>query len=265
MKRTLYVTIALLALLTAGAALAWHYYQPDNPDVLRRIVLQQCLPNQLHNNEPAPCAQVNLAEGYAVLKDRNGPLQYLLLPAYRVNGIESPLLLEARTPNFFWHAWQARRFMSEKRGAKVADEAVSLTLNSRLGRTQNHLHIHISCLRTDVRARLNENINRVSSQWQPFPGGLRGNHYLARRVSAPELSRRSPFMMLAEEVPQARDHMGRYALALAKQNDGSFILLATARDLLHLNLASAEELQDHDCAILNSQGESQPLPGGAGV
>jgi CDP-diacylglycerol pyrophosphatase len=48
--------------------------------------------------------------------------------------------------------------------------------------------------------------------------------------------------------------MGRYALAVAKQNDGSFILLATARNLLDFNLASAEEIQDHDCGILNSQG-----------
>lgn len=254
MKRTLYVAGVLFALLAAGGALAWHFFKPDNPDVLRHIVTAQCVPHQQHENNPAPCAQVNLADGYAVLKDRNGPLQYLLLPTYRVNGVESPLLLEAQTPDFFWQAWQARRFMSEKRGEKVPDEAISLTINSRLGRTQNHLHIHISCLRPDIRQRLNDNVHQISSQWQPFPGGLRGHDYLARRVTEPELSRRSPFMMLAEEVPQARGHMGRYALAVAKQNDGSFILLATARNLFDFNLASAEEIQDHDCAILNSQG-----------
>ncbi len=58
-------------------------------------------------------------------------------------------------------------------------------------------------------------------------------------------------MMLAEEVPQAREHMGRYSLALAPLKDGSFVLLATQRQLLQFNLAHSEELQDHDCALLN--------------
>ncbi len=41
-----------------------------------------------------------------LFKDRNGPLQYLLMPTYRINGTESPLLLDPLTPNFFWQAWQ---------------------------------------------------------------------------------------------------------------------------------------------------------------
>jgi CDP-diacylglycerol pyrophosphatase len=38
--------------------------------------------------------------GYVVFKDRNGPLQYLLMPTYRINGTESPLLTEPHTPKF---------------------------------------------------------------------------------------------------------------------------------------------------------------------
>ncbi|VTM60215.1 CDP-diacylglycerol pyrophosphatase [Klebsiella pneumoniae] len=37
--------------------------------------------------------------------------------------------------------------MSQRHGAPVPDNAVSLAINSRSGRTQNHFHIHISCLR----------------------------------------------------------------------------------------------------------------------
>lgn len=44
--------------------------------------------------------EVNLKGGYVLFKDRNGPLQYLLMPTYRINGTESPLLLEPLTPNF---------------------------------------------------------------------------------------------------------------------------------------------------------------------
>lgn len=250
MKKAYWFVIILLALVVLAAAGGWVWLKSANPDALRQIVLEQCLPNARAHNSPAPCEQVNLQSGYVLMKDRNGPLQFLLMPTYRINGTESPLLTLAKTPNFFWQAWQSRQVMSEKRGSAVPDSAISLAINSRIGRTQNHFHIHISCLRPDVRARLNEHAARISSQWLELPGGLRGHRYLARRVTEAELVQRSPFVMLAEEVPEANTHMGRYGLAMVPQADGSFVLLATERNLFALNLASAEELQDHQCDIL---------------
>ncbi|HKS32386.1 MAG TPA: CDP-diacylglycerol diphosphatase [Enterobacteriaceae bacterium] len=241
----------LLLLLLAAAAGGWRWLHADERDALRRIVTEQCVPGEIQRQSPAPCAEVSLQNGYAVMKDRNGPLQYLLMPTWRVNGTESPMLLDPHTPNYFWQAWQARRFLNERRGAPLPDTAVSLTINSRSGRTQNHLHIHISCLRPDVRAQLNAQMAQISTRWLPLSGGLHGNVYLARRVTEAELAQRSPFIMLAEEVPEAREHMGRYALAVARQADDSFVLLATERNLLRFNRASAEEIQDHQCDILN--------------
>ncbi|WP_367164425.1 CDP-diacylglycerol diphosphatase [Kosakonia cowanii] len=251
MKTVKRLMIALLVLVVVAAAGVWIWMKfTSNPDALRQIVFQQCLPNMRNHNNPAPCEQVNFKNGYVLMKDRNGPLQYLLMPTYLINGTESPVLLKPATPNFFWQSWQSRDVMSTRRGSPIPDEAVSLAINSRSGRTQNHFHIHISCLRTDVREKLDENAGRISSQWLAFPGGLLGHEYLARRVTAAELAQRSPFLMLAEEVPDAKAHMGRFALALAQQSDGSFVLLATERNLLALNRASAEEIQDHQCEIL---------------
>lgn len=250
MTRLKYLLAALLVVLIVIAAGGWYWLNSGNPDALRQIVLQQCLPNQEQHRTPQPCVDVNPKGGYVLFKDRNGPLQYLLMPTYRINGTESPLLLDPLTPNFFWQAWQRRAIMSDKRGSEVPDNAVSLTINSRTGRTQNHFHIHISCLRKDVRAQLDGDMAAISSRWLPLPGGLLGHEYLARRVTENELAKRSPFLMLAEEVPEARDHMGRFALALAQQSDGSLVLLATERNLLTLNRASAEEIQDHQCEIL---------------
>jgi len=140
--------------------------------------------------------------------------------------------------------------MSQRRGTQVPDNAISLTINSTTGRTQNQLHIHISCLRADVRGQLNQHTDSLNSQWQAFPEPLVGNKYIARKVSEAEFSQRSPFMLLASQVPHARDHMGRYSLAMAKLPGGEWIALATERNLLRLNLASAEQLQDHDCGLL---------------
>jgi CDP-diacylglycerol pyrophosphatase len=246
-KRRLAGLVILLLLIAGGAA--W-FYAKGNPDALRHIVLDRCVPNQQQHQSPAPCAAVNLKGGYVLFKDRNGPLQYLLMPTYRINGTESPLLLNPHTANFFWQAWQNRPLLSARHGSPVPDSAVSLTINSRTGRTQNHFHIHISCLRPDVREQLNASLDSISSRWLPLPGGLRSHQYLARRVTESELAQKSPFLMLAEEVPEAREHMGRFALAMAQQSDGTFVLLATERDLLTLNRASAEEIQDHRCEIL---------------
>ncbi|QCT19280.1 CDP-diacylglycerol diphosphatase [Jejubacter calystegiae] len=245
MRRLLLILLIPLTLLLAGVG---YLHLAGHPDALRHIVLKQCLPGWQHGN-PAPCTRVT--QDAALLKDRNGLLQYLLLPVIRINGIESPMLLDAETPNYFWLAWQARDLLGVKRSAPVPDTAIALTVNSRMGRTQNHLHIHISCLRSEVRAQLNRSAAGVGPRWQPLDGSISGHHYMIRRVSADALSRQSPFRLLANEVPGARAHMGRYGLALALLPDGDFVLLATERHLLRLNLASSEEIQDHDCAILH--------------
>ncbi|MGL2372763.1 CDP-diacylglycerol diphosphatase, partial [Helicobacter pylori] len=55
---------------------------------------------------------------------------------------------------------------------------------------------------------------------------------------------------LNKEVPNAYKRMGDYGLAVVQQSDNSFVLLATQFNPLTLNRASAEEIQDHECAIL---------------
>lgn len=98
LRRGVFVCVALLAAL----AIALYYgLKPDHPDALWRIVSQQCLPNQQAHDNPAPCAQVDVPAGFVVFKDRNGPLQYLLMPSAKITGIESPAVLDAATPNFF--------------------------------------------------------------------------------------------------------------------------------------------------------------------
>lgn len=142
MKKTGY---GLLAVVVIAAAAGFGYWKlAGNPDALRKIVLEQCLPNQLQHQNPAPCAEVKPDAGYVVFKDRNGPLQYLLMPTYRINGTESPLLVEQHTPNFFWLAWQSRDFMSKTYGQDIPDSVVSLAINSRSGRTQRIISTSIS-------------------------------------------------------------------------------------------------------------------------
>ena len=128
MKKAGLLFLVMIVIAVVAAGIGYWKLTGEESDTLRKIVLEECLPNQQQNQNPSPCAEVKPNAGYVVLKDLNGPLQYLLMPTYRINGTESPLLTDPSTPNFFWLAWQARDFMSKKYGQPVPDRAVSLAI-----------------------------------------------------------------------------------------------------------------------------------------
>lgn len=247
-RRTLKLLTVLLLLLIVGLIVSAFHFQ-KNSNALWQIISQKCVPNMAKSGNPAPCQQVNTAQGYVTLKDLNGPLQFLLMPIEKITGMESPIILEPTTPNLFAAAWQQRSLLAKKRGAAIDDSALSLAINAQYGRSQNQLHIHISCLRPDIRQQLDSMTARLNEQWQSAT--LRKHHYLIRTLSTAELAQQSAFIRLAEEVPNARSEMGKYGLALVALSDGRLALLALERNWLKLNSGSAEELQDHQCQILH--------------
>ncbi|WP_437613352.1 CDP-diacylglycerol diphosphatase [Erwinia sp. V71] len=251
-KRAINVIALLLVVMVSGLALAaFHFHR--NADALWQIVSEKCVPGQQQHANPAPCQQVDTAGGYVTLKDRNGPLQYLLLPVAKISGMESPQLLNPDTPNFFLLAWQHRHLLAAKRAAPVADSAISLTINAQYGRTQNQLHVHISCLRRDIRQQLDQLAPSLTERWQAQT--LLRHPYLLRTLTPEQLAQEAVFIRLASEVPAARTQMGQYGMALATLPDGRLVLMAVERNWLKLNRGSAEEIQDHDCEILQQGNE----------
>ncbi|MEZ3501067.1 CDP-diacylglycerol diphosphatase [Pantoea sp. KPR_PJ] len=237
----------LLLVLMSGLVIAAIHLQ-KNSNALWQIVSEKCEPNQRTMGLPAPCQRVDRENGYALLKDLNGPLQYLLIPLAKITGMESSSLLNPATPNFIALAWQSREQLALRRGAPVADSALSLAINAEYGRTQNQLHIHISCLRPDVRRALDRLTPALSRRWQAET--LHQHTYLIRTLTLPELTRQSLFIRIAQEIPDARGEMGKYGVAIAQLSDGRLAALALERNWLLLNRGSAEELQDHSCQIL---------------
>lgn len=240
------ITCLLALVITAMLIAAFHFKR--NSDALWQIVSEKCVPHLQQTGQPKPCEHVDLAQGYAMLKDRNGPLQYLLIPLAKTTGIESPQLLNPTTPNYFSFAWAQRHLLAQRYAAPITDNILSLAINAEYGRTQNQLHIHISCLRPDVRQRLDALAPRLNSEWQTET--LHNHRYLLRTLTTGELAQQSAFMQLAAEVPNARHEMGKYGLALASLADGRLVLMALERNWLLLNSGSAEELQDHSCKLL---------------
>ena len=108
--------------------------QAGDPSALWTIVHDVCVADEETFGHPAPCTQVDLQKGYAILKDISGATQYLLIPTDRVSGIESAKLLAASTPNYFGEAWDARSFVEKSFGRPLPREDLGLAINSYYGR-----------------------------------------------------------------------------------------------------------------------------------
>jgi CDP-diacylglycerol pyrophosphatase len=241
-----------VAWLAAGLALAALPARADS-DALKKIVIGQCVPHQQAGRGPAPCAEVDLKGGFAVLKDKRGNTQFLLIPTKVVTGIEDRQTLAPGAPNYFAAAWAARRFTEKQAGKPIPRDDIGLSVNSAYGRSQNQLHIHIDCIRPEVRQALKDNDSRIGNVWAVLDADLAGHRYRAMRLDGAELER-NPFRVLSEGDEEAGAGMGRETLTVvgAVFPDGKpgFYLLADRANIETMDTASSETLLDHDCAVL---------------
>ncbi len=244
----------VLALLAAAAAVSWHHGR----DTLWRIVDDRCVPAAMKGS-PSPCVEVSLARGRdagdLVLKDRNGVLQFLLMPTARVTGIEDPRLLRPDAPPYFADAWRARRWMEARHGGPIPADDVAIALNSAWSRSQDQLHLHVSCVRAGLKARLAPMEGVVGDRWTTLPGGWNGHPYVVRRVVADSLDGVDPIRDVATNVPHAGEHMGRESVAVVGArfagDRAGFWLLASPVAPLSGWLGGIEgDVQDHGCAVL---------------
>jgi CDP-diacylglycerol pyrophosphatase len=250
------------AMLAANAAFAQSTTAPapqqfENRNVLWDVVHQHCAPKAEQKIfPPAPCADVQLGPGgYAIFKDRNGPYQYLLLPLARITGIESPALLAADATNYLAAAWQARLYVEAALHAAQPRDALSLAINSSQGRSQDQLHIHIDCVRVDVRDAIRRALPGIvrNPGWHPLPEGLppSGHRYLAKWVGGENLGD-NPFKDLGGAMPSS-DALATHSLAVvgayAPSGQPGFVLLSGHVDAATGDHGHAEELQDTTCAV----------------
>lgn len=225
------------------------YFREGDTNALWRIVSEQCVPNHEQNNNPAPCLKVALNDKYILFKDVKGPVHDLVMPTYKLSGIESPELQLDDTPTFFAFAWNERKNLDTEAGRPLPDSTVSLAVNSKYGHSQDQLHIHISCLKENVSVVLESEGANISNEWKPIQQKIEGHVYIARKFNGTDLEKEDPIKLLNEYVMGINDNIGNYGLAVSFLRDGSAVVLATRFDLLSLNLGSAGELQDYSCQM----------------
>ncbi|MGP2836351.1 CDP-diacylglycerol diphosphatase [Serratia nevei] len=248
MKNLFRLLIILLVILLLATVL-WWFFGRGNSNALWQIVSQQCVPNQQKNHGPAPCLKVDLAEGYVLFKDSKGSYHDLVMPTEKVSGIESSILQTAQARPYFALAWNNREHISTEIGKPLKDAWVSLAVNSKYGRSQNQLHIHVACLRQDVYYALGEQAQKIDQQWRPLSVKLVGHQYLARKLVGTDLTKEDPFQLLRHYVVDQGDNISNYGLALTVSPQGEMLLLANRLKLTDLNLGSAGEIQDYQCGL----------------
>jgi len=224
---------------------------------LWRIVHGQCVAHFVASHDPAPCQAVHLDNGEdagtAVLKDLVGATQFLVIPTRRVSGIEDAVLLAPGAANYFADAWGEIGRVAGAAHAELARDALSLAVNAVSGRSQDQLHIHLDCVRADVRDALRRMASGIGAAWAPLPEALDGHPYRAMRIDGDGLDGANPFRLLAEGVPGAGGEMGRHTLVVVGMvfagGAPGFVVLDDRSDPLRGDFGSGESLQDHDCAL----------------
>jgi CDP-diacylglycerol pyrophosphatase len=247
------IALAMLAGLACAPAGA----HAADPSALWKIVSGKCVPHEQTERDPSPCSSVDLSEGlqkgFVVLKDRDGVAQFLLIPTARIGGIEDPAILRPDATNYWNAAWQARYFVEERLNTSLPRDGITLAINSSVGRSQDQLHIHIDCIRPDVRQSLAGNLDKIGAVWTPFPIPLAGHSYQAIRINQETLDGVDPFRVLVDGDPKTGGDISKHTLVLVGETfaDGSngFVLLDDQADLLAGDHASGEQLQDHTCAL----------------
>jgi CDP-diacylglycerol pyrophosphatase len=264
------VTCALSVLGGLAAVAIWLAADGErrflgNANALWEIVHGECVPHQRGGEGPAPCSLVDLQggveKGYAILKDLRGIAQFLLIPTARITGIESPVLLDPGVTNYFAKAWHARTFVEGRLGHPLDRRNVSLAVNSQLRRTQGQLHIHIDCVRRDVRDTLDRVVPLIGDDWAPLGELLAGRQFRAMRVLGTDLGARDPFDLLARDAG-ARSAMGERSLAVVGADfpgEGPGFVILNGRVTGRFGTAAnAEILQDHACGVAAEHGSGGP-------
>ena len=216
-------------------------------------VVQTCLVDHAVTGGSFPCLRVDtgssLERGYAVLRAPFERLHVIVTPTVHTIGIEDPRLVAPDAPNYFADAWTARRFVSDDLTQKPSRSDLALAINSKPGRSQDQLHIHVACVRPDVR----RSLAALAAKLQPgrftslrvLPKAPR---YMAMPLDGPDLAGQNPFGLVAEGLKP--DDMSDVTIVLVGTGDDDrpgFVLLARSR--LHgvWDDAHGEALLDGSC------------------
>lgn len=215
------------------------------------LVVRSCLGAERLTGLPFPCVLVKAGDrtdpGYVLVRPPGARSHVLVVPTTPIIGIEAPALQSAQGAAYWRAALDSRRYVVDALKSRLPLSDVALAVNSKGGRSQDQLHIHLDCVDPSVRATLDARSGLIGSKWTRLPFGLEGDHYYALRVGAMNARNFNPFAALAH-LPATRGGLSATSLAVVATSPNDphpgFYLLAYQAPRAH-----AEALLDHQCEI----------------
>jgi CDP-diacylglycerol pyrophosphatase len=117
------------------------------------LLEEQCHTAMANKPPPSGCAN-----DYRIIKSNKGCNDFLLIPTLRMPGLEAPELQQPQSLNYWAIAWTRSKDF-------VPCQDRGLAVNSRCSRTENQLHIHMSCVPGKLRTFLDENSRQITHTW----------------------------------------------------------------------------------------------------
>ncbi len=218
----------------------------------------KCMRHLAKSEAPIPCDSIENAlgwdKGVALLKDGVGVARMLAIPTHPVSGIEDPAVLAEGEPNYFAVAWSERNAFPMRLHVTPPEGTVAVVVNSKQAREQDQLNLVVDCLDPQVAAAIADQAPHIYAEWRPMAFPIKGRSYWARRVEAARAEDISPFQLLADGLPGAKETIGAWSLALtqpASLGGRGFVLLADRAD--GDAGGRARDLLDPTCAIVAKQ------------
>lgn len=211
---------------------------PKGRDVL--LKLMDCCKRSLASDKG--CREYDAKNRYVIIKDNAAtkPEAYLIIPTEKITGIEDRHIFKAPYLNIWANGWD-----QSDRNPGWGDRRIGLAINSAHARTQDQLHIHISCINPAVAQTLDSReTEKASSYSVQLPPS--NNTYTVTTLN--DLTdNESPFAV-AQKIPGVKGHMGDQSVAVVKSKEpGRYYVLVNAYK--DGKGGSAEELLDQTCAV----------------
>ena len=247
MKRTS-ILIVLAVLLPVAAATA------AERGLLWRVV-QTCVATESLVGAPFPCLAVNvkagLDRGFAVVRAPFEATHVVVTPTVRTIGIEAGRLQAPNAPNYFADAWASRHFATDSLPKRPGQTDMALAVNSRPGRSQDQLHIHVDCIRQDVKRALAAQSDIIhTGDWTRVVVMPRAPRYLATALDESDLSTTNLFALVQKGLaidPGDMDEMTIVVVGADLGGRPGFYVLARHRIENSRDEAHGEALMDHAC------------------
>ena len=132
----------------------------------------------------------------------------------------------------------------------MSRDDVALAVNSLQARTQDQLHIHISCVRPDVRSALKRYEAEIGEGWSRLPFAIAGDLYRARRLYGDAIDA-NPFELLAKGLPEAKRDMASQTLVVVgatfRDGQNGFYLLTRPSTVTSLPKGSFSSITIAGC------------------